>query len=77
MEIQRTLPSFQAANGHPATSAEKAQENAAVNTPVQQGEPVTLSPEAIRLSQAGIDGGATTMSGGGTTVPPWPPGGKN
>lgn len=81
MEIQRSLQNLQTLSGQAAPSAEpteKALEKASVKVPAQaQGEPVTLSPEAIRLYQAGIDGGATTMSGGGTTVPPWPPGGKS
>ncbi|WP_206099687.1 hypothetical protein, partial [Rheinheimera riviphila] len=46
--------------------------------PLQPGEKVTISNEASQLLKSDIQDGTilTPNSGGGTTLPPWPPQGN-
>lgn len=75
MEINRNL---QFAYKQPSTSVIDAPlQSGIVNNVAKgaaiQGEKVTLSTAAVRLSQKEQDGVMTPMTGGGTELPPWPP----
>lgn len=74
MEINRNLP-FQPKlpNAVIDTPSQSKPQANADNQMVNQGEKVTLSSQALQLSQQDKEGLVTPMSGGGTELPPWPP----
>ncbi len=74
MEINRNLPFLpKLPNAVIDTPSQSKPPANADNQMVNQGEKVTLSSQAVQLSQQDKEGLATPMSGGGTELPPWPP----